>query len=104
MTVYALCRALEIVKVLLAKAPELVHAVDDDGDQPLHNAARGGFPEIAELLLACGASPLALNTHGQTPRGACGADIEEALKIMLVAAEEAAAVKTRAQAGVKVKS
>lgn len=39
----------------------LPFAADEDGDTPLHNAARGNHAEVVQLLLSSGADPLAVN-------------------------------------------
>lgn len=44
-----------------------VTVADEEGDTPLHNAARIGDLELIGLLLERGADPRARNNHGQTP-------------------------------------
>ena len=46
---------LACARLLLAAAPGTVNAVDDDGDTPLHNAARADQPEMVLLLVSRGA-------------------------------------------------
>lgn len=81
------CRNMAIVQLITDANPGLVPAVDAEGDTPLHNACRGGHPDIARHLLSLGASVTALNRAGQTPRGTCGTDIEAAVAEVLSAAE-----------------
>ncbi len=45
---------------------ETVKIADNDGDTPLHNAARGGFHQLVTLLLKHGADPAAQNKEGRT--------------------------------------
>lgn len=40
---------------------------DEDGDTPLHNAARGNHVAVIRLLLAHGADPKAQNGEGNLP-------------------------------------
>ena len=44
-----------------------VNVRDNDGDTPLHTAARKGHNQITELLLACSADANARDVHGNTP-------------------------------------
>lgn len=42
-------------------------AADEDGDTPLHNAARGNHASVVSLMLSAGADPMAVNKEGNTP-------------------------------------
>lgn len=53
---------------LLVLAGGDVHAVDEDGNTPLHNAARHSNGEVAQCLLAHGADPERLNNKNVAPR------------------------------------
>lgn len=46
---------LACARLLLSAAPGTVNAVDDDGDTPMHNAARADQPDMVSLLLCRGA-------------------------------------------------
>ena len=56
----------EVVSSLLNAATD-VHAKNDDGETPLHNAAEKGQVEFAKALLVAGADASAKNDGGQTP-------------------------------------
>ncbi len=45
--------------------------VDEEGNSPLHYAARARSPRALELLLAAGADPAARDARGRTPREVC---------------------------------
>jgi hypothetical protein len=47
-----LFRNLNIVRMVYDKGPFLIHVSDTDGDQPLHNAARGVTQRVLWLALA----------------------------------------------------
>ena len=55
-------------------------AADEDGDTPLHNAARGNHTEVVQLLLSHGADPRARNAEGHTP--AQEADEEPVIELL----------------------
>jgi ankyrin repeat protein len=55
------------LKVLAKENPDLLHAKDEQGETPLHRAARRGFLRAAEFLLAHKADVNALNTWQGTP-------------------------------------
>lgn len=58
-----------IVDLLLGASPKTaVDAHDEDGDTPLHCAARGGHLSTVLRLLKAGADPTAANEKGCTPR------------------------------------
>jgi ankyrin repeat protein len=57
----------EAAKVLLHR--RTVNAVDQEGETPLHIAARNGAVAFARVLLAGGAAVNARNRRGQTPLG-----------------------------------
>ena len=52
---------------LLATSPDLVNVRDRWGDTLLHEMARQGHMDVAELLLANGADVNARDNQGQTP-------------------------------------
>ncbi|KAJ5555242.1 hypothetical protein N7535_007682 [Penicillium sp. DV-2018c] len=54
------------MRVLLNRGVDL-QAIDNEGNTPLHDAACGVDPEVYELLLEAGASPLVKNQKGQWP-------------------------------------
>jgi Ankyrin repeats (many copies) len=81
-------RNLNIVRMIADKQPDLVHAKDDDGDTPLHNAARGGHAEVVQFLLLEGADPNTVNTRGETARSTCGNDVDASLLEALEIAEK----------------
>src|ERR1019366_7541304 len=55
------------VTALLDANPRLVFSKDDNGDTPLHVAARAGHRDVAELLLDRKAEINAKDTYGDTP-------------------------------------
>lgn len=55
-------------------------AADEDGDTPLHNAARGNHAEVVQFLLSLGADPRARNSEGHTP--AQEADEEPVIELL----------------------
>lgn len=55
-------------------------AGDEDGDTPLHNAARGNHADVVTLLLSHGADPTLRNRSGNTP--AQEAEEEEVIKAL----------------------
>ena len=57
-----------------------VHALDEDGDTPLHNAAFWGSPEMAQVLIDAGAKVDARNLRQETPL--CEAAKRGNLKLM----------------------
>src|SRR5713226_4746333 len=59
--------SLHEVARLLVNSVDDVAATDDEGDTPLHAAARCGYRDIAELLLESGASLDVRNDSGATP-------------------------------------
>eukprot|EP00955_Chlamydomonas_euryale_P091501 364630-Chlamydomonas_euryale.AAC.12 len=60
-------------------------AADEDGDTPLHNAARGNHVDIVTLLLSSGADPNMRNTSGNTP--AQEAEDEDVIKVLSAAVD-----------------
>jgi ankyrin repeat protein len=54
------------VTAILARAPDLVAQVDDEGNTPLHKASWAAIDHVGELLDA-GADPLVVNAKGDTP-------------------------------------
>lgn len=52
-----------------AGAPETVYSTDEDGDTPLHHAARGGHVCVVRRLLALGADPTLRNHTSLTAAG-----------------------------------
>eukprot|EP00884_Botryococcus_braunii_P003719 jgi/Botrbrau1/13348/Bobra.0158s0004.1 len=71
-----------------SSAAGLIHSTNDDGDTPLHLAARSGNKELCELLIEHGGSPLKRNKRNRTPAGQSRLDDE--LKSYLCAIEESA--------------
>lgn len=67
----------EIAAQLLAHGAP-AEAGNEQGETPLHLAARWGYAEVARTLLGAGASPLAASKSGETPRqlAAGKADLE----------------------------
>jgi len=60
----------DVVRLLIAMDPALLHARDEDGATPLHCAAYFGRRAIVELLLKAGADLNARDTtYGATPAG-----------------------------------
>lgn len=59
---------MEIVRLLLEHAPDALDVQDEDGETPLHTAARGDHKEVVRYLLQLGADPTITNsTHNHTP-------------------------------------
>ncbi len=58
---------LAVVRAILESFPDLVNSRDGEGWTPLHEAARGGFVEVAGLLIRAGADVNARNDLGDTP-------------------------------------
>jgi ankyrin repeat protein len=58
---------LAAAKSLLEKRPQLIRSKDDRDNMLLHYAAAGGFREVAEALLAAGATIDAPGRSGRTP-------------------------------------
>mmetsp|Transcript_3545 Transcript_3545/g.5029 ORF Transcript_3545/g.5029 Transcript_3545/m.5029 type:complete len:333 (-) Transcript_3545:479-1477(-) len=57
---------LELVNVLLARGA-VIESANEDGDRPIHFAAREGRSEVVSLLLAKGAKISVANKKGKTP-------------------------------------
>ena len=51
---------------LMARVAD-INGLDEEGETPLHRAAYAGEAEVAELLLARGASVEVFNGHGLKP-------------------------------------
>jgi ankyrin repeat protein len=83
-----LYRNMNIVRMLVDRQADLIHATDSDGDQPLHNAARGGHTDVVQFLLLEGADPCKKNKLGETPRQTAGKDIEPGIAEALIIAEK----------------
>jgi ankyrin repeat protein len=82
------CRNMNIVRMLVDRQASLIHATDTDGDQPLHNAARGGHTDVVQFLLLEGADPCKKNKLGETPRQTAGKDIHPGIVEALIIAEK----------------
>ena len=74
--------------MLVDRQADLIHATDTDGDQPLHNAARGGHTDVVQFLLLEGADPCSRNKMGETPRQTAGDDIVPGIVEALTIAEK----------------
>ena len=57
----------EVLKVLVACAPNPNDPEDDHGNTPIHLAADFGHLEVLKVLLTCTDSPNIPNDDGQTP-------------------------------------
>jgi hypothetical protein len=55
------------LKLISTRAASIVHMQDENGWQAIHEAARGGFTDIVELLVHHGADASATTLSGQTP-------------------------------------
>jgi RNA polymerase primary sigma factor len=53
---------------------DLLHAVDEQGNTPLHLAARRGSLAVCDIFIRAGASPTALNRRMQTPADAASVE------------------------------
>src|SRR5947209_11578520 len=76
------------VRELLDEDPSLLRARDADGSTPLHCAAWKGFPEVAKVLLECGADVHAQNNNshwGGTPLHAAAHANQKAVAELLIA-------------------
>ncbi len=61
-------------------------AADDEGQTPLHHAARAGSVQAAQILLDAGADPVARDRDGKTPlHTASGSATPECLAVLLAA-------------------
>uniref|UniRef100_H3CSV1 Ankyrin repeat and SOCS box containing 10 n=1 Tax=Tetraodon nigroviridis TaxID=99883 RepID=H3CSV1_TETNG len=69
--------SLECAKYLLQYGAAVSGCSSDEGDTPLHVAARNGLPDHVELYLRYGASVDKLNTEGLTPLNACCSQHQE---------------------------
>jgi hypothetical protein len=58
---------LQAVLACLDADAQLVHAVDTEGDTPLHAALRVNNEALIDALLKSGANPKATNAEGMTP-------------------------------------
>ena len=59
--------AINELRELIARDPDLVHAVDDDGYTPLHRAAYNGHTEAAQVCRSlCNLCNLNIFPPGQT--------------------------------------
>lgn len=58
--------SLEIARMLIEKEPALVHAKNRQGNTPLHVAAKQGYADIVELLIARGADAGVKNYENRT--------------------------------------
>ena len=74
--------------MLVDRQADLIHATDADGDQPLHNAARGGHTDVVQFLLLEGADPCSRNKLGETPMQTAGEEIEPGILEALTIAEK----------------
>ncbi|MBK7859884.1 MAG: ankyrin repeat domain-containing protein [Archangiaceae bacterium] len=94
--VHALARAgsTERLAVLLARDPSLLHQVNGEGEQPLHQAAKYGEVETMRLLLDRGSdinarTPRGVNPEGVTPLHLAAAfGYAEAVKLLLARGAE----------------
>lgn len=57
----------ETARMLIEKFPALLHMLEDDGDAPLHVAAKKGHVDIVSLLIDAGADPAQKNAKNRTP-------------------------------------
>ena len=65
---YAACRGhLLVAERLIRAGGANVHAINKDGESPLHLAAYGGYLNIVELLLDSKANVHATNGYQETP-------------------------------------
>ncbi len=72
------------VSALIKQDPQLIHAKNADGDEPLHLAAQQDDPEMIKLLLEAGADVNAKGAKGWTPLHYAGdVDSKEACLILL---------------------
>lgn len=53
--------------MLLERSPASLTVQDEDGETPLHMAARGDHLAIVDLFLKAGADPAVRNAAGNTP-------------------------------------
>ncbi|KAJ5692827.1 hypothetical protein N7462_002250 [Penicillium macrosclerotiorum] len=61
-------KGVEMIKLLLnSNAQEALGLVDEDGQTPLHYAAKAGFADAADLLIASGLSADSLDRFGFSP-------------------------------------
>ena len=91
---FAAWKGKEAVAAQLLQAGASVSAVDNVyGSTPLHYAAYYGKSSIANLLLQANASPTAVNKDGRTPSQSPKHQGHGDLAVMLLEAEQAAALK-----------
>ncbi len=57
----------DVAEFIILRHPDLIHKSNDQGDLPLHCAARIGSLAIVKLLLSVGADPHLLNDMEQSP-------------------------------------
>lgn len=83
----ASCGHAAIIAFLVGECGAALNCRLADGSTPLHSAAKQRFTDdatsAAAALLQAGADPLAVDTHGRTPRAAAGAGQEVARLLAL---------------------
>lgn len=75
---------MEAVKAMVEKSPELIRALDAEGDSLLHHAAAGGNPELVSFLIDHGAAVDLAGSGKHTPlQRAAANDRAKAVAVLL---------------------